>query len=407
MTIFNTKPYLLKGKIQNYAWGTKNENAFIPEFLNIEAEKDVPYAELWFGAHPSAPSEILIDNNWHPLDTLINKFPVEMLGKKVFSNFKQLPFLFKVLSAGEALSIQAHPSKKQAEILHAKDPVHYPDDNHKPEIAIALSDLTALAGFKTFTYLVKTLIHYPEISNFIGNEILKAMQGARHLSEEQQKPFVKKMYSTLLKKSLAQKDDLLKAIESLDSRLSKKSQLSETEQKFFELRKIYPGADSGLFSLFLLNMVHLKQSQGLFLKAGLPHAYLKGNIVECMANSDNVVRAGLTPKFQDVETLVDILTYETSLPEIQDGKVYKNVRLYNTPVPEFQIFKINLPENTIGHQQSTNIEILLVTEGIITIQWKNEKEMFKKGQSILIPCNLKNYKIETRKRTSIFKVTVP
>ena len=160
MNSFKAQPYLLKGTLQHYAWGTQNKDAFIPHFINIPVERDTPYAELWMGAHPKAPSTLALDNNNMPLDKCIEMFPEEILGKAIFARFKQLPFLFKVLSAAQALSIQAHPNKAQAEKLHMQDPEHYPDDNHKPEIAIALSNLTALAGFKSFDSLINTLENY-------------------------------------------------------------------------------------------------------------------------------------------------------------------------------------------------------------------------------------------------------
>lgn len=404
---FRAKPYSLKGKIQNYAWGTKNENAFIPQFLNFKEKKDQPYAELWMGAHPSAPSEILYDNTYVDLENLIKEFPAEILGEKVYSQFGKLPFLFKVLSAGEALSIQAHPNKVQAVQLHARDPEHYPDDNHKPEIAIALSDLTALAGFKTFKQLIDVLDNYPEITEFIGSDILDEMKQGKNLSEEEQKPLVKKMFSSLMKKSQTHPHELLEAIENLDARFSQKGDINLTEQKFCELRKIYPGTDSGLFSLFLLNMIHLKPGQGIFLKAGLPHAYLKGNIVECMANSDNVVRAGLTPKYQDVDTLIDILTYETSPVEIQEGNFKNDELVYETPVSEFRISRMDLDKNKIITQEIQSLQILLVTEGCINISRDNENEEFKKSQAILIPAVFNHYNISASQKSTLFKVLIP
>ena len=148
MTSMYRRPFKLISKIQYYDWGTKNAAAFIPSFLGIPAEKDRPYAELWIGAHPTAPSEILLNGQPVPLDKAIESAPREILGEDVARRFGgKLPFLLKVLSAGAPLSIQTHPNKEQAHRLHAKDPAHYPDDNHKPEIAIALDGLTAIAGF--------------------------------------------------------------------------------------------------------------------------------------------------------------------------------------------------------------------------------------------------------------------
>lgn len=408
MNKFKPQPYLLIGAIQNYAWGTKNEKAFIPKLTGIEIEKDQPYAELWMGTHPNAPSKIEIENKQVSLATLIEKYPLEILGKRVAQKFNnKLPFLFKILSAGEALSIQAHPNKQQAEQLHAKDPEHYPDNNHKPEIAIALDNLIALAGFKQFAELITTLEQYPEITSFIGEDILSEMKSAEDISEQAVKPFVKKMYASMMRKSQSHREELLRAIEKLDQTLSLKNELSKTEEVFFDLRKIYPGADSGLFSLFLLNLIHLKKGEALFLKAGLPHAYLEGNIVECMANSDNVVRDGLTPKFQDVETLIDILTYETKPVTVQKGDLDQNEKIYETPVPEFEISQIVLRANTELKVDVKSVQVLLIIEGAIKISRDGQTQSFRKGQSILIPACLENYTIKSTRKVLVYKVEVP
>lgn len=408
MSEFKSQPYLLIAAIQNYAWGTKNEEAFIPELVGIEAEKDKPYAELWMGTHPNAPSKIEMKNGHVSLDALIDKYPKEILGEAVALKFnKKLPFLFKVLSAGEALSIQTHPNKQQAEQLHADDHEHYPDDNHKPEIAIALDNLTALAGFKTFDELITTLEEYPEITSFIGEDILREMKSVDKTSVASIQLLVKKMYVAMMRKSQTHEKELLRAIEKLDQTLSLKEDLSETEEIFFDLRKIYPGADSGLFSLFLLNLIHLKKGEALFLKAGLPHAYLKGNIIECMANSDNVVRAGLTAKFQDVETLIEILVYDTNSVRIQKGTLQNNQNVYDAPVTEFKISQIRMLKNTSLKIETDCVQILLLIEGDIIVSWDDQSKTFKKGQSILIPASLKNYVIRFTQKATVFKVQVP
>ncbi len=400
---FLPKPYLLHNEIQNYKWGTKNDKAFIPRFIGIATEKDLPYAELWMGAHPKAPSRIEIDGERYLLNRLIEKYPLEILGEAVAGKFdKKLPFLFKVLSANEALSIQAHPNKQQAAALHTLDPEHYPDDNHKPEIAIALDELLALAGFQPISTLLTVFQRYPEIAAFIGEDIVAEMRKVRNDSPEASE-IVKRMFSALMYKSQTHKEALLAAIESLSNRLTEKGGLSEREKIFFELRETYPGADSGLFSLFLLNLIRLKKGEAVFLNAGIPHAYLKGNIVECMANSDNVVRAGLTPKFQDVKTLVDILTYETTPITIQAASRNK----YDTPVPEFAIEQIKLDAEAIKTVEATSIQFLLIVDGGVSIQWKNETVDFQKGQAVLIPASLKRYHLKSAGKANLFLVQVP
>ena len=147
----------MKNKIQHYALGGKGESAYIPRLIGIIPERDKPYAELWMGVHPNAPSYVEIDHSFILLDQLIRENPEEMLGKSVSNTYSNsLPFLLKVLSAEEALSIQVHPTKEQAKILHQKDSKFYPDDNHKPEIAIALDSHLAIVGFKPYPELVDT-----------------------------------------------------------------------------------------------------------------------------------------------------------------------------------------------------------------------------------------------------------
>lgn len=406
---FKPCPYLLKGEIQYYAWGTMNEKAFIPQILGIETEPDKPYAELWMGAHPKAPAKILFENKWVLFDQLIKRYPYEILGKKVCDDFaKKLPFLFKILSANEALSIQAHPNKEQAKKLYAKDPVNYPDDNHKPEIAIALDDLKALAGFKSVEALLVTFETYPEISGFIGNEIIYKLKNGMDLPDDELKSLIKEMYILLMENDQNRDDELAEAIEKLDTRLRNKSlPLTEVEQIFLNLRKTYPGADPGLFALFLLNLIHLKAGQGLFLHAGLPHTYLAGNIVECMANSDNVVRAGLTPKFQDIETLIEILTYETNPVKILEGEKKNKEVVYNIPAQEFAVSRIELKKGAKIKQTVNSVQILLVTEGQIHLCCKMEENTFPKGSALLIPACLGKYRLKSNNGATVFKVSVP
>ncbi|HEY3342559.1 MAG TPA: mannose-6-phosphate isomerase, class I, partial [Anaerolineae bacterium] len=145
----SARPYLMHNQVQHYEWGTHDGDAYIPQLLGITPQAGQPYAELWMGAHPKAPSTVVVDGHDIPLDQWIAAHAQELLGHAVAARFDNgLPFLLKVLAAGEALSIQAHPNKAQARLLRASDPAHYPDDNHKPEIAIAIDSLTAVMGIK-------------------------------------------------------------------------------------------------------------------------------------------------------------------------------------------------------------------------------------------------------------------
>ncbi len=394
------KPLVLKSSVQHYEWGTRNEQAFIPQLIGKDIIKDKPYAELWIGVHPKAPSKVKIDDMEMNLDEYIQKNPREILGANVAEKFNnQLPFLLKVLSAGEALSIQAHPNKKQAEMLHKRDPKNYPDDNHKPEIAIALDNLTALVGFKTIPELKTVLKNYQEMADFIGSDIVGSFlnQSDTNASKE-----IKILYSTLMQKPQTHEDELETSLRNLENRLSKSNDLSDAEELFLSLRQKY-GTDVGLYSLFLLNLVYLKKGQGVFLNAGIPHAYLKGNIVECMANSDNVVRAGLTPKFKDVETLAEILTWETQPVPVMQPNNELNITHYQVPISEFQISNYKMEQNQKTELTCNSLHIILITEGLLDIQWSaNDTESFSKGQVILVPALLKNYTIKASSQTDFF-----
>jgi mannose-6-phosphate isomerase len=409
MEPLDTRPYLLVNQIQPYAWGMQGEDAFIPQLLGIEPEPDAPYAELWMGAHPNAPSHVVLDGKRVSLRELIAQHPREILGQEVAERFSgQLPFLFKVLSTAESLSIQAHPTKAQARLLHARDPEHYPDDNHKPELAVALDVLTALMGFKPFPGILETLERYPELADFVGREIADKAKAVEQVDAQQQRSLLHELYATLVERSMVDSEAIVRATGRLAERLRAAGSLREEERLFLDLRDKYSGADVGLFTLFLLNLVHLEEGQGVFIDADVPHAYLKGNIVECMANSDNVVRAGLTPKFKDVETLVDILTYELGPPSIIAGDADAGEVVYQTPADEFQVGRLRLePGQKRAESTGGGPAVLLATQGDVRIGWEGGETELRRGQSVLVPASLKAFSLLAETSVELFKVTVP
>jgi mannose-6-phosphate isomerase len=409
MTSLEPRPYLLVNQIQPYAWGTRGADAFIPRLLGIKPEPGTPYAELWVGAHPNAPSQVVVGDAQVSLRQLIAQHPREILGQAIAERFSgRLPFLFKVLSTAESLSIQAHPTKEQARLLHTRDPEHYPDDSHKPELAVTLDSLTALMGFKPFSGILETLERYPELADFVGREIVARAKSAERATPQQQKALLRELYATLVKQSVAYEEELVQATGRLAERLEASvDSLREEERLFLGLKK-YSGADVGLFTIFLLNLVHLEEGQGIFIDAGIPHAYLKGNIVECMANSDNVVRAGLTPKFKDVETLVDILTYEMGPPSIIEGDVDAAEVAYQTPSPEFRVSRLRMqPGQERAESTGGGPAVLLVTQGDVLIRWEGGEATFQRGQSMLIPALLEAFSLLAKTPVELFKVMVP
>jgi len=406
---FIPKPYKLFNKIQNYEWGTKNENAFIPKFLNIKIQKDIPYAELWIGAHPKAPSEVEYYGERISLNKLIKEFPKECLGNYVSNKFSnRFPFLLKILSAERALSIQTHPNKQQAEKLHKKDPENYPDDNHKPEIAIAIDSLVAIAGFRPINEIIKNLRALVELKEFVGDEIIKKILNSKN--EKEIEEYINKLYSSIMKKA-GEKESLSKCINKIRDRLQSKESLTAEEEQFLKQYKLF-GADVGLLSFFFFNIVQLKPGQAIFTGAGIPHAYMKGNIIECMANSDNVVRAGLTNKFKDVKTLLEIVKYEFNNFQIINAEQKKDEITYKTKAEEFEVsaYKKQIGFNRKIMNDDKSIVYLMI-QGTMDVRWKNEgknyKEEFSKGEAFFIPACLNEYEIFITDAANYVIVEIP
>ncbi|MBK8947033.1 MAG: mannose-6-phosphate isomerase, class I [Ignavibacteriae bacterium] len=393
------KPYKLIPKIQNYAWGTKNEKAFIPKLLGFKAEPNIPYAELWIGAHPKNSSEIIIENSQFPLIEIIEKFPKEILGEKISKKFnKKLPFLLKILSIGKALSIQAHPNKNTAKYLNKIDPINYPDENHKPEIAIAIDKLNAIVGLKNIHMIKKRFEEFPILFELLNENLKKKI-----LLNNFTKNVEKEIYKLIMN---SQNSVLENVIDVLVKDINSKKKKSKIEKQFLGEFKNY-GIDVGLISLLLFNFIELNSNQAIFTPAGIPHAYLGGNIVECMANSDNVVRAGLTNKFKDVKTLLKIIETDLSKTKVKVLNK-KNITYYKTFAEEFDVKKVilNSDFNTFSSKNYLP-EIHLVMKGKVKIYYGSKISIFKKGETFLKPAILNSYSISTiHKNSEIFIASV-
>lgn len=391
--ILEKRAYKLINSIQNYQWGETGDKAYIPNLLGIEAEKNIPYAELWVGAHPALPSEVEIGIEKVSLIELCKEFPKEILGEVVAQKFGgKFPFLYKVLSAKEALSIQVHPSKQQAEELHRHDSQNYPDNNHKPEIAIALDELTALVGIKSYEKINQVFLEYPEIKEFCSGMIANSVE----------------IFKEIIKKSVESPNELASLNINLYHRIKLKSNKTEIESLFVELFEKYGKTDVGLLCLFLLNYVKLAKGQGVFLKPGIPHAYLKGNIVECMASSDNVIRVGLTPKYKDSESLIKYLAEESgevAVIENCGNELFKyQIKASDFQVEEFEIWKLgkNAEIKTDG-----KVQVISCISGELEIGSNTGTAKVKRGEVFLIPAFLEEYKLHSNETFEAFIATVP
>lgn len=333
------------------------------------------------GTHTNVPSYRHDDKK--SLRDLIASDPKDMLGDKIVQKFhstNELPFLFKVLSIKKVLSIQAHPDKALGKILRSQDPKHYPDDNHKPEMAIAVTDFEGLCGFKPLEEIADELNRIPELRAVVGEEASdlfiqninpKAIKGSAEDHEN------KKLLQTVFGKVMNAPEDLIvKNARSLVKRAETRPEdfnKPDLPELIVSLNKQFPD-DVGLFcGCLLLNHCKLKAGEAIFLRAKDPHAYINGDIIECMAASDNVVRAGFTPKFKDVENLVSMLTYAYDPVEEQKMKAepFKrssgagNSVCFNPPIEEFAIIQTTFTESigTRHFERLNGPSILITTKG--------------------------------------------
>merc|ERR1711953_182887 len=349
--------------IQNYAWGKVGASSKVAQLAtnadnNFSVGDSTPYAELWMGTHPKAPARLA--RNEQKLSDFISSKP-ERLGDVIRSNFgDNLPFLLKILSVNQALSIQAHPNKKHAEILHVKDPAHYPDSNHKPEMCIALTEFTGLCGFRPQNETVQFLLNVPELAVLIGDIDLK------NASPEVYPKLLKNAFTKLMN---TPKEEISAKANALVARMKTNSD-SDADSKYLKsllltLNEKYSG-DVGLFNIYFLNYVVLQPGEAMFLRANLPHAYLSGDCVECMACSDNVVRAGLTPKFMDVDTLCEMLDYtpkNANANKFTAQSCVNGVSTFNPDVPDFAVQQIELQEGKYHLASVSSASITIVTSG--------------------------------------------
>ena len=340
----------LRCGVQHYAWGERAEPGRAPLIASLTGEPvqpGQPFAELWIGAHASRPASVVTPDGAVPLPAFIQQHRRAVLGARGGAT---LPFLLKILTAGRALSIQAHPDRRLAARLHARLPQHYPDANHKPEIAIALSAFDALCQFRPTAAIRRDLGHWPPLRAFFAD-----------LPATPAKAWLKAAYARLLQ---APGETVRQLVDAQMAAVHQAGPRTPHDDWFLELARQYPG-DRGAVSLYFLNLVRLQPGEALFLAANEPHAYLRGAIVECMASSDNVVRAGLTAKFIDVGTLLNMLTYrQGGAPRLRPRRRANGCLTFVPPVPEFAVdwWRHQQP-GSVTIRSHDAVSILLVLSG--------------------------------------------
>jgi mannose-6-phosphate isomerase len=399
-----TKLFALKGKIQNYAWGGRQ---YIYEILGKD-EKGQKAAEYWLGAHVNSPSLVVTDDGEIALNTFLDSNLNQTLGVEIAKKFGSLPFLFKVLDVNNMLSVQVHPSKREAEKgfkfenekgipLNASFR-NYKDDNHKPEIMVALSEFWLLHGFLSKEQLTQRLNDVPEFKG-----LLNVFEKDGYLG----------LYKKVMEQSQGENDKILGPLINRILPIYKAGRLDKSNPDYWAARasdlfEDKNALDKGIFSIYFFNLIKAKKGEAIFQDSGIPHAYLEGQNIELMANSDNVLRAGLTPKHVDVPELLKHVAFEETEPYLMSGELQKDgiETIYKSPAPDFELSKIELQKTQKYHAKAKTAQILMIIEGEAMIREGETSLKCKKGDSVLLTAEA-DYGISSPSKVIIYKATAP
>jgi len=399
-----SKLYALKGKIQNYAWGGIQ---YIPDLLGFEAEEK-KYAEYWLGAHVNAPSVLTTPDGDERLDAHLDANLAKNLGTEIAKKFGRLPFLFKVLDVNDMLSIQVHPTKIEAEkgFAHENElgiPLNaphrnYKDDNHKPEIMVALSDFWLLHGFLPKSQLSQVLHDTPEFKCLISVFEEKGYFG---------------LYKKVMEQSVEESNQLLQSLADRILPLYLSGKLLKSNPDYWAAKAVDSAVDKsildkGIYSIYFFNIVKAIKGEAIFQDAGIPHAYLEGQNMELMANSDNVLRGGLTPKHVDVSELLKHIAFEETRPNIMLGEPQKDgiERIYRSPAPDFELSQIKLSMSDKYQSKAKTAQILIVIEGEAVISEEKLTLALGKGDAVFLDAECV-YQISSPSSAIIYKATAP
>lgn len=392
--------FRLTGKVQHYQWGGYE---YIPALLGIGNGQHQPFAEYWLGAHVNAPAQLA---DGEKLDAVIQKSP-GYLGEQTEKQFGRLPYLLKILDVKDMLSIQVHPNKKAAErefakenaggkSLHAPDR-NYKDDNHKPELMMALSDFWLLHGFQNPERLISAIHAVPE---FVF--MLPVFEKGNY----------KALYELVMTMDQSKVNTVLQPLLDRIVPLYRLNKLDKSGPDFWAARAALTfnegsNIDRGIFSVYLFNVVCMKKGEAIFQDAGILHAYLEGQNVEIMANSDNVLRGGLTPKHIDVAELMKHVIFEPVEPAIIRGKPVSDTEcVFKTPAPDFELSRIELKAGEKSSLAINSTDIFLLLNGTVTVREGTGIATFKKGEAFMAVSGAA-IALETASNAEIYRASVP
>lgn len=402
----STKISKLQGKVQPYAWGGSQ---FIPALLQQDNPEKKPFAEYWMGAHDNAPADVVGANGQkQALNALVAQDPATLLGKTVQERFGKLPYLFKVLDVKDMLSIQVHPEKQAAVAAFAAEnqqgiPLsapnrNYKDDNHKPELMLALSDFWLLHGFKPAARLKKVLQQTPEL------QFLLPIFGEGNYAA---------LYKTVMEMDQQEVNDRLQPLLNRILPLYEQGALKKEEEDFWAARAFKtfcePGrTDRGIFSIYLFNVVNLHPGEAIFQDAGILHAYLEGQNIEIMANSDNVLRGGLTNKHIDVSELMKHVRFEPIEPAVIKGVPGRvaGEEIFPTPVNDFELHRLTIKAGGSLTVTATTADIFFVYAGSVEAVAGTDQVTLQKGEALFAKAGT-DVRFTGAADTVIFVATVP
>lgn len=383
----------LDNQVLPYAWGSRTR---IAELLGQASPAAEPQAELWMGAHPKAPSKVRLGGEEKPLDRLIAEKPAEILGEaQLACGGPRLPFLLKVLAADRALSIQAHPDREQAAegfereeklgVPIEADERSYRDRCHKPEVLYAVEPFSIMRGFRRQQEIL-------ELAAPLELEKLLPALGALRSGDEGQG--LERFFTATLE--LEGEGRLRRLNRIVVSRIQDRGLAGHPVYSWvLRLADQFPD-DRGVISPLFLHVLRLEPGQAIFTGPGVLHAYLEGFGVELMANSDNVLRGGLTTKHVDVGELKRILRFAPQPPELlaplagEDGE-----QRFAPPVDDFALTLVPLEAGHSHRRQVARAEILLVLQGEGRLRGADGKAHdFRRGKSFLVPATAGAYELE-------------
>ncbi len=379
--------YKMINPIKDYPWGSRTA---IQYRYNIKNQNNEPQAEMWMGCHPNGSSQLVDDeNNQMNLAEFIQQAPESILGA-AFHKFGELPFLFKILAADKPLSIQVHPSKSSAEIGFAEENKqgillsspnrNFKDPNHKPELVYAITPFSALNGFRPFADILRL---------FDGLELPSVQASLKAFMQSPSGETLKVLFEALLNLKGTDRQNAVQALLTYGS-----SQNDAVFETIRQLAMVYP-EDMGIFAPLLLNVVTLQPGEAMFLYAETPHAYLNGLALEVMANSDNVLRAGLTPKYIDIEALIANIQFQPKNPAtiLMAPAMNEHQADYPIPVDDFSFSIFTDAEMEI---LLSSAAVLFCEEGQYQIKSEHQTVVIQSGESVFLPAACETIRFQGR-----------